>query len=744
MRVISRIAALTLPILWLSSVALSLAVAEDDAYLPPPSYPNVVELRRAGKPVEALAALEEALKNQEGGEQAIEALVLRAALLSEAGSALESDAAWLEAGAREGALKPFAIRMLVRNQIILDDPASALRSLNSLLELDGSSYNIDLILGVADSFLAAKSFSEAEDLYRRALRIHRRSEYADRARLGLAACLEAQNNVEGAISELRLAQLYHAGPQTFTAAGAEEKRLCGYLQRAQQPFSEDQYLSLARSLRGASRFDEATGILDTWKTHYPSTGRAERIELERIETLYRKRSNGEALSCCHNFYRNYPSSSLINEVRFLQMRLAVREGRTDEVQFLAELLRSGGVSRSTRHNAGLVLASYLVSVGLVEDGLDAYRAIYRETTSSQGKRSILWRAGVAALRAGQNQRALTNLRALIRLRPSDELLPAGLYWLAVAEAVAGSKESALRALLQLDERYTYHYYGLRAKLLLASLQKDYDPARLSSLRRSVSTRGLTFPSKTISAGAKQHRLFKAASILARAGLLAEAAQQLKRLLRALPRDKALALTTMRAAAETGDYRGAISIIATHFRAFLDRQAEGVPEDFWLIAFPRPFWNQVLAGSKALDIDPHLMFALMRRESRFDADALSVAGAVGLFQIMPYTAERFGRQMQISKFSEDILKDPKVNAEIAARLVSSLMEQFDRMVVPTIAAYNAGEDRVGAWWTAERSLPDDLFIDCIPYSETRGFVREVITNYFTYNRLYPHTDTTEGS
>ncbi len=73
----------------------------------------------------------------------------------------------------------------------------------------------------------------------------------------------------------------------------------------------------------------------------------------------------------------------------------------------------------------------------------------------------------------------------------------------------------------------------------------------------------------------------------------------------------------------------------------------------------------------------------------------------------------------------------------------LMEQFSGFVVPTIAAYNAGEDRVGVWWSAGKGLHDDLFIDSMPYSQTRRFVREVLTNYFTYNRLYQQAEEADG-
>jgi soluble lytic murein transglycosylase len=73
--------------------------------------------------------------------------------------------------------------------------------------------------------------------------------------------------------------------------------------------------------------------------------------------------------------------------------------------------------------------------------------------------------------------------------------------------------------------------------------------------------------------------------------------------------------------------------------------------------------------------------------------------------------------------------------MAAALASGLLEEFGGALAPTIASYNAGEDRVGDWWRAGGSLTPAMFVDLIPYTQTRRYVREVLTNLATYRRLY---------
>ena len=143
------------------------------------------------------------------------------------------------------------------------------------------------------------------------------------------------------------------------------------------------------------------------------------------------------------------------------------------------------------------------------------------------------------------------------------------------------------------------------------------------------------------------------------------------------------------------------------------------------------------AAEANGVDPLVLYAVMRQESRFDPQARSAVGALGLFQIMPYTAAAIGLRVGVGDVSDDeaAMLQPRVNAAIGARLASDLLEMFDGHLAPVAASYNAGEDLARVWWAAAEGRREDYFVDAIPYSETRRFVREVLTNYAAYRRLY---------
>ena len=173
-------------------------------------------------------------------------------------------------------------------------------------------------------------------------------------------------------------------------------------------------------------------------------------------------------------------------------------------------------------------------------------------------------------------------------------------------------------------------------------------------------------------------------------------------------------------------------MSSYFGVYLQRPATNLPSDFWALAYPRAFWPEVSAAAARYNVDPLLMLGLSRQESHFDRTARSPVGAVGLFQIMPYTALELDSTFSNPAAMERLVQ-PAVSAELAAKLIASLQTRFQGALAPTIASYNADRERVQVWWDSAKGLPEELFIDSIPYQQTRAYVRQVITNYELYRR-----------
>src|SRR6185436_20437289 len=98
----------------------------------------------------------------------------------------------------------------------------------------------------------------------------------------------------------------------------------------------------------------------------------------------------------------------------------------------------------------------------------------------------------------------------------------------------------------------------------------------------------------------------------------------------------------------------------------------------------------------------------------------------------YTAAELDPAFQ-NPVAIDRLLQPAVSAELAAKLLAGLLARYQGQLAPTIASYNADKERVQTWWDATKGLPEELFIDSIPYQQTRAYVRQVLTNYAMYQR-----------
>ena len=134
------------------------------------------------------------------------------------------------------------------------------------------------------------------------------------------------------------------------------------------------------------------------------------------------------------------------------------------------------------------------------------------------------------------------------------------------------------------------------------------------------------------------------------------------------------------------------------------------------------------------IDPLVLHAVIRQESRFQSDVLSSAGAVGLMQLMPRTAAEAARKEKMPKPGRKELLRPAVNIRLGAAYLSRLVKGYGGDYFRAVAAYNAGEAAVERWWKRSNGDPA-AFLEGINYKETRFYLRRVFLNLLQYYRIY---------
>lgn len=645
----------------------------------------------------------------------IEALVLRARLLSNAGRFRESAQSWQTAADREPLLASFGRGEAVRALLAAGDLQPALEGLARLTTTPAA----DILLQAAAAARTAGILDRAVALYRQARNGAGRTSAADEAALGMAATLEQNGNPREALDVLRELQLTFRQPSAYDEADASARRLSAQLNDP-EPLTEPDYDAIVDRLSGVAAFRRAVDVLAEWHRKFPDSTRGAAIELAVIQSLYAVRANDEARAHAESFLTEHaPGPETASAFRTL-FSLDVREGKTQEVERRGRAILGGAVQGATldqRQGVARLLAEYLVSVGQASRAVGVYDELYRITKSRSERIDVLWRLAIASLRAGSPARAISQLRQVRRSKLDSETDRATAYWLADALDARGSHEEARTLWTGLINRYPFSYYGVRATARLGI------PAPAPAL---------TFPQLTLGDSVTAQADYRLASLLSKAGLLPEAALYARRLTATFRRDEAVALLAARASAAAGEPSPTSTLMSAYFGAYLEQPATNLPDDFWALAYPRAYFSDIAAAAARHVVDPLLMIALARQESHFDRTARSPVGAIGLFQIMPATAVELDPAFAADRADVQLVRSD-VAAELAATLLGQNLARFQGALAPAIASYNADKDRVQVWWNAARGLPEELFVDSIPYRETRGYVRQVLVNYAMYQR-----------
>ena len=164
------------------------------------------------------------------------------------------------------------------------------------------------------------------------------------------------------------------------------------------------------------------------------------------------------------------------------------------------------------------------------------------------------------------------------------------------------------------------------------------------------------------------------------------------------------------------------------------------EDAFRLLYPRNYAKEVSASCEAFGIDEAVLYALIRTESFFSNNVISAAGARGLTQLMDLTADEIAMRLKRSDYD---LLDPATNIEFGAYYLAYLTKRLDGSPLTAFFAYNAGIGRVRRWMSNShlelgRHAASDLFLETIPYSETREYGRKLIAASVMYGILYYDT------
>ncbi len=363
----------------------------------------------------------------------------------------------------------------------------------------------------------------------------------------------------------------------------------------------------------------------------------------------------------------------------------------------------------------------LASAYIIDDEDDQADVVFREMLrrfpAGRFAERAAWKAGWTAYRQGQFTDALQYFDKGAAQFPRSDYRPSWLYWAGRAAAQAGDLETGAARLRLTATDYHNSYYG-----------------RLAITRLKETRGGVVVPTLQKSAAAvKIPTAARIASLLS-AGLNREAMNELQYAQRVWGDSPQLQATIALTHKRLGNVRAGINAMKRAYPQYLAAGGETLPTEILQVIFPVDYWPLLQKYAKQRNLDPFLVAALVAQESNFDPVVRSHANAYGLMQILPSTGRQYARKLGVKPFSTRRLTEAEVNVRLGTQIFADSIRKFGGAHF-ALAAYNAGDSRVLRWQREKPGLPQDEFIDDIPFPETQNYVKRILGTAEDYRYLY---------
>lgn len=551
----------------------------------------------------------------------------------------------------------------------------------------------------------------------------------------MAKGFEATTNTQKAIEFYRKAYFFGAGSKVGEEA---EKWLTAQYQDL-KPITSEEILARADILYRKNNFSDAAASYDELERLFPRDSNTS-IQLKRLTASARAQQTARAQSV----FNSIPLSSEIKEEAFYQVALGYAKARqweqamstlTDMRQKFPQsnwtptaIVDVGMTARDQRRRSE---ESYLLKLAmdLYPEAIDVTKAQFEVAWMEHENKNYSLSA-----------KMLTEHLARYVDQDNSYRGQAG-YWAARDSELAGLTDEACALYEAVTYRYGanwYGYLGLDRLMVMRRNGKCQTPAKFpvnSLIPKAVENmKGVLVVAET--ATAKELARADKGEELSTIGLFDWAIEELEEAKKTANKSPKINLALAKYYRYKGDNVRALLALAKSYPDYSQMFPEEMGREEWDIFYPLTHWNDVKFWANRRNLDPYQVAGLIRQETIFDPNAKSGANAYGLMQLLIPTAKTMARKYSSTDSSSITgysLFNPTLNIELGTAYMREQLDKYVRIEYMAVA-YNAGPGRV-VRWKAELPVQMDEFVEEIPFSETKGYVKGVIRNSAQYRRLY---------
>lgn len=585
------------------------------------------------------------------------------------------------------------------------------------------------------------------------LKDHPRSEFAPDSGVGLGRALLADARPVKAARAFRAVSIAYPG----TAADQDAAKGLAELDAAGVAVADYTLGELYERGKNLSRTTQHDKTVETFRIlleREPNPPHRPDVLLAMGIALYNLGKRGESAIVLEKLVNDYPvqeqTAEALNWLGKSYSKLGEREKGIGTFQKIVSSYPEG----EWADDALFYIGNLYRETSDLNMALKFYGRLASEYPESKFADSALWWNAWAYYGAGEFKKTEQALQELVSRYPRSFLVHQARYW---QGKTAEKRDDPARAALyygRVLQKGPYTYYGYRAAERLVALGIPQGAAPTNMPVDAVPDCGAepcsedpltayetddgppvwTDETRQLLAAEPS---FKKTLELMHLDMKKEAAAELWSLQERLPHTRGALLGLSKAFFELGDYYRSLILVLRNYQPYLDGRTRETPADLWVLAYPQGYWDSIATYSKKYGQDPYFIAAIIREESQFHAAALSPAGARGVMQVMPQTGEWVARNVSVPGFDRSRLFEPDMAINVGTWYISHLMKLFKGDPLFVAAAYNAGPGAVTSWLARNGSagMERDVFVESIPFSETRGYVKKVLRNYAEYKRIY---------
>ncbi len=527
----------------------------------------------------------------------------------------------------------------------------------------------------------------------------------------IALCRERTGDTAGAAATLRSIPLNYPASPMAEKAEADLQRLKE--KGAIVPtYSAEELLRRATVLSDLGKYRKAINALDSIPLERQTDEFICRLMMKSGQARFKARYYREAEQIFAGLLARKPRQEIAGEARFWIAKTLDKNGKEDEA-FATYMKLVESSPNSFLADDALLAAAFIRKFQNNADGeLTVLKRLITSCPRSNLIRTAFWEIAWQSYLAGDLKTAADYFKKLL---DTDSMRDRTLYWYGRTLAAAGDKKSAENAFARLLAENPFGYYALAYK---------------KAAKVKVEVEETVFLSAELCDILPEPAGFEREKALIALGLYEEAGKELSFARKKLAGKPARIKGIARLYLEMGDYHGAFSLFNQERLRNPDKSSLAE----WGILYPLAFRELVTGNAEKSGIPDSLIYSIIRAESNFFPFALSPAGAVGLMQLMPATASAIANG-DSDKSGSDRLTRPELNIRFGVKHLKDLLTLYAGDPVMAVAAYNAGAGNVNRWLRMSGPLPMDVFVENIPFPETREYVKKVLAGSEIYRRLY---------